>query len=146
MNITSKGRYALRLMVDLAQQADGGYVSLKTCADRQEISLKYLEAIAGELKRAGLLESGRGKEGGYRLSRAPESYTAGEILRCMEESLAPVTCIRSGETGCERAAVCPTLPLWQELDALINRYLDGISLRDLVTGERWKTAAEKNKD
>lgn len=138
MNITSKGRYALRLMVDLAQQAEEGYVSLKTCADRQEISLKYLEAIAGELKRAGLLESGRGKEGGYRLCRAPESYTTGEILRCMEESLAPVACMRGSETECERAAVCRTLPLWQELDKLTNRYLDSVSLRDLVTGERWK--------
>ena len=138
MNVTSKGRYALRFMLDLAQQGEAEYVSLKTVADRQGISLKYLEAIVSSLKKAGLLDSSRGKEGGYRLCRAPEEYTAGEILRCMEDSLAPVACIRDGGVNCERAAVCRTVPMWQELDEITNRYLDSVTLRDLMSGERWR--------
>ncbi len=138
MNVTSKGRYALRFMLDLARSGEADFVSLKTVSDRQGISLKYLEAIVGSLKRAGLLESGRGKEGGYRLCRAPEDYSVGEILRCMEDSLAPVSCIRDGSVNCTRAAACLTVPMWQELDGITNRYLDGVTLRDLMTGERWK--------
>ncbi len=136
MNVTSRGRYALRLMVDLAQAEGGGYVSLKRCAERQDISQKYLESIAGTLRRAGLLESGRGKEGGYRLCRAPETYSAGDILRCVEEDLAPVACMRGGTAGCARAPFCPTLPLWQELNALTSRYLDSVTLADLAGGTR----------
>ncbi len=135
MNVTSRGRYALRLMVDLAQAGDGGYVSLKRCAERQDISQKYLESIAGTLRRAGLLESSRGKEGGYRLCRAPETYSAGDILRCVEEDLAPVACMRSG-AGCARAPICPTLPLWRELGVLTSRYLDSVTLADLAGGTR----------
>lgn len=138
MNITSRGRYAMRVMLDLAQHDRDGYVSLKTVADRQGISLKYLEAIVGGLKRASLVESSRGKEGGYRLSRAPEDYTVGEILRCMEDNLAPVSCIRDGSVNCDRAGECLTLGMWMELDGLTNSYLDNVKLSDLLLGERWK--------
>ena len=139
MNITSKGRYALRVMLDLARHPDEGYVSLKTVAERQDISMKYLEAIVGNLKRAGLLDSSRGKEGGYALLRAPEDYTVGEILRSTEDKLAPVACIKADGVDCAHARECVTLPMWQELDEITNAYLDTVSLRDLLTGEKWKT-------
>ncbi|MBQ3482509.1 MAG: RrF2 family transcriptional regulator [Oscillospiraceae bacterium] len=138
MNITSRGRYALRVMLDLAQHPDEGYISLKTIADRQDISMKYLEAIVGALKKAGLVDSSRGKEGGYALLRAPEDYPVGEILRCTEDKLAPVSCITAGGVSCAQAALCLTLPMWRELDALTNAYLDTVTLRDLLTGEKWK--------
>ena len=138
MNITSRSRYALRVMIDLAQHPDEGFISLKTIAERQNISMKYLEAIAAALKKAGLVDSSRGKEGGYSLSRAPEEYSVGEILRCMEDTLAPVSCIRYGSVDCEKAAACMTLPMWRELDELTNAYLDTVTLRDLLTGDKWK--------
>ncbi len=137
VNITSKGRYALRVMLDLAQHPDEGFVSLKTVAERQGISMKYLEMIVSSLKKGELLESTRGKEGGYRLSRSPAAYSVGEILRCLEDNLAPVACIRDGEIQCEKAAACMTLPMWKELDDITNAYLDSVSLRDLLTGEKW---------
>lgn len=139
MNVTSKGRYALRVMIDLAQHPDEGFVSLKTVAERQGISMKYLEMIVSGLKRAELVESTRGKEGGYRLSRSPADYSVGEILRCLEDNLAPVSCIKDGEIQCDKAAACVTLPMWKELDDLTNAYLDGVSLQDLLTGEKWNT-------
>lgn len=139
VNITSKGRYALQVMVDLAGHPDEGFVSLKTVADRQGISMKYLEMIVSSLKKGELLESTRGKEGGYRLSRSPADYSVGEILRCLEDNLAPVSCIRDGEIQCEKASACVTLPMWRELDELTNAYLDGVSLQDLLTGEKWRT-------
>lgn len=141
MNITTKGRYALRVMIDLAQHPDEGFVSLKTVAERQDISMKYLEMIVSSLKKGNLLESTRGKEGGYRLSRSPADYSVGEILRCLEDNLAPVACIKDGEITCEKASACVTLPMWKELDELTNAYLDGVSLRDLLTGEKWKTGS-----
>ena len=125
MNITSKGRYALRVMLDLAQNPDDAFVSLKTVADRQQISMKYLEAIVANLKKAELLESTRGKEGGYRLVKSPAEYTVEEILRSIEDNLAPVSCIRDNTVACERADICPTLPMWRELDDITNTYLDG---------------------
>ena len=139
MNITSKGRYALRVMIDLAQHPDEGFVSLKTVAERQGISMKYLEMIVSSLKKAELVESTRGKEGGYRLSRSPADYSVGEILRCLEDNLAPVSCIKDGEIQCDKAAACVTLPMWEELDELTNAYLDGVSLQDLLTGEKWNS-------
>ena len=139
MNITSKGRYALRVMIDLAQHPDEGFVSLKTVAERQGISRKYLEMIVSSLKKAELVESTRGKEGGYRLSRSPADYSVGEILRCLEDNLAPVSCIKDGEIQCDKAAACVTLPMWKELDELTNAYLDGVSLQDLLTGEKWNS-------
>lgn len=138
MNVTSKGRYALYIMLDLARHEDAGCVSLKSIADRHDISMKYLEAIVGSLKRAGLVESTRGKEGGYRLNKSADDYSVGEILRCLEDNLAPVACIRSGSISCERAAECITVPMWKELDDIINAYLDTVSLSDLLTGNKWK--------
>ena len=138
MNITSKGRYALRVMLDLAQHPDDGFVSLKTVAERQGISMKYLEAIVGNLKKAELLESTRGKEGGYRLSRDPADYTVEEILHAIEDNLAPVSCIKDGSIQCDRADACQTLPMWKELDEITNAYLNTVTLEDLLTGEKWK--------
>ncbi|MGM9541151.1 MAG: RrF2 family transcriptional regulator [Candidatus Limivicinus sp.] len=143
MNITSKGRYALRVMLDLAQHREEGYISLKTIADRQGYSMKYLEMIVGSLKREGLVASTRGKEGGYRLVRDPEDYTIGEILRCIEDNLAPVACIKAGDICCEHAGECMTVPMWKELDDITNAYLDGVSLQDLLTGEKWKKPIDK---
>lgn len=137
MNITTKGRYALRIMLDLARHADEGYISLKTIAERQEISMKYLEMIVSSLKKAELVESSRGKEGGYSLCRTPVGYTVGEILRCIEDNLAPVACIKSGSIQCEKAGECLTVPMWKELDEITNSYLDGVSLDDLLTGQKW---------
>ena len=143
MNITSKGRYALRVMLDLAQHREEGYISLKTIADRQGYSMKYLEMIVGSLKREGLVASTRGKEGGYRLVRDPEDYTIGEILRCIEDNLAPVACNKAGDICCEHAGECMTVPMWKELDDITNAYLDGVSLQDLLTGEKWKKPIDK---
>ena len=143
MNITSKGRYALRVMLDLAQHPDEGFVSLKTVAERQGISMKYLEMIVSSLKKGELLESTRGKEGGYRLSRAPEDCTVGEILRSLEDNLAPVSCITTDGVRCDKAAACVTLPMWKELDDITNTYLDGVTLQDLLTGEKWNTGKEE---
>ena len=143
MNITSKGRYALRVMLDLAQHREEGYISLKTIADRQGYSMKYLEMIVGSLKREGLVASTRGKEGGYRLIRDPEDYTIGEILRCIEDNLAPVACIKAGDICCEHAGECMTVPMWKELDDITNAYLDGVSLQDLLTGKKWKKPIDK---
>lgn len=138
MNVTSKGRYALRVMLDLAAHPEDGYISLKTIADRQGYSMKYLEMIVGSMKRAKLVESTRGKDGGYRLCRLPEEYTVGEILRCIEDNLAPVACIKAGTVDCERAGECITVPMWKELDDITNTYLDTVSLSDLLSGEKWK--------
>ena len=138
LNVTSRGRYALRVMMDLARQEDGSFVSLKTVAERQNISPKYLEAIAGGLKRAGLIESSRGKEGGYRLAKPVGDYSVGEILRSVEESLAPIACVSGDSVGCERAASCLTLPMWRELDAITENYLDSVGLSDLLSGARWR--------
>ncbi len=143
MNVTSKGRYALRVMMDLAQHPEDGYVSLKTVAERQGISMKYLEMIVSGLKKAELLDSTRGKEGGYRLNRSPAVYSVGEILRSLEDNLAPVSCIREdGSVACDQAAACMTLPMWRELDEITNAYLDGITLEDLLTGRKWSGAPE----
>ena len=138
MNITSKGRYALRVMLDLAQHPEDGFVSLKTVAERQGISMKYLESIVGSLKKAELLDSTRGKEGGYRLSREPAAYTVEEILRSIEDNLAPVSCIKDGSIQCDRAEGCLTLPMWKELDDITNAYLKTVSLEDLITGRKWR--------
>ena len=139
MNVTSKGRYALRVMLDLAQHPEDGFISLKTVAERQDISMKYLEMIVSGLKKAELVESSRGKEGGYRLSRSPSEYSVGEILRSLEDNLAPVACIKDGNIHCEQASACMTVPMWKELDDITNAYLGSITLEDLLTGEKWKS-------
>lgn len=125
-------------MLDLAQHPNEGYISLKTIADRQGISMKYLEAIVGELKKAELVDSTRGKEGGYRLKRPATDYSVGEILRNMEDNLAPVSCIKAGSIECDHAGECMTLPLWKELDDITNAYLNSVSLNNLLTGDKWK--------
>ena len=132
MLISTKGRYALRVMVDLAEHQAAGRIPLKEIADRQGVSEKYLENILATLVRAGLLSGMRGKGGGYRLTRDPDKYTAGEILRLTEGSLAPVSCLEGGNNGCERAGECRTIGMWRELDELISNYLDGITVADLV--------------
>ena len=124
-------------MLDLAQHREDGFVSLKTVAERQGISMKYLEMIVGCLKKAELLESTRGKEGGYSLNRASDEYTVGEILRSIEDNLAPVACIRDGVIQCDQASACLTVPMWKELDDITNAYLDGITLEDLLRGDKW---------
>ena len=146
MNITSKGRYALRVMLDLAQHPEDGFVSLKVTAERQNISLKYLEMIISHLKKAGLVESTRGKEGGYRLTREPERYTVLEILDSIEDNLAPVSCIQSGEVQCDHAEACLTIPMWKELDDITNRYLSSVTLQDLLSRERWAQEPAEQED
>ncbi len=130
--ISSKGRYALRVMIDLARQNCGGYVPLKDIAERQNISKKYLEIIAKELVSAKLLRGVSGKGGGYQLIRQPEEYTVGEILDVMENSMAVVFCLENGSEECPRAAECDTLPMWSELNQLIHNYLYSKKLSDLV--------------
>lgn len=138
MKISTKGRYALRLMTDLAAHDGEGYVSLKDAAERQEISLKYLEQIAGALSRAGMLQSGRGAQGGYRLSRDPGTYTVGEILRLTEGNLAPVACLAEPENRCERCGECATLDFWTGLYTAVNEYIDRYTLADLLAGQTQK--------
>ncbi len=138
MNVTSKGRYALRIMIDLAQHTDEGFISLKTISERTELSMKYLEMIVGNLKKAELVESTRGKEGGYKLCKTPEEYNIGEILNCIEDNLAPVACIKAGSINCEKSGACLTVPMWKELDDITNAYLATVSLSDLLTGDKWK--------
>ena len=136
MMISSKGRYALRVMLDMAEQSGGGNIRLKDIAARQNISVKYLESIMTALCKSGLVESALGKDGGYRLRRAPEAYTAGEILRAAEGELAPVSCLDCKPNTCTRTAECRTLPLWEKLYALIENYLDGVTLADLSDTSR----------
>ena len=135
MMISTKGRYALRVMVDLAEHQGEGYIPLKEIAQRQEISEKYLEAILKVLVREHFLIGVRGKGGGYRLSRAPEQYTAGSIIRLTEGSLAPVACLEPHALACPRAAHCRTLPMWRKLEQMLNEYFDGITLADLARPE-----------
>ena len=133
MLISSKGRYALRLMIYIAALGDAeGKIALREVADREHISQKYLEQLVRPLMKAGLLKSVRGKGGGYVLTRPPEQYTVGEILRLTEGSLAPVACLDGDCKGCSRSDECPTLDVWKNLDKLINDYLDGVTLDALV--------------
>ena len=135
MLISTKGRYALRVMIDLAEHQSEDFIPLKVIAERQEISEKYLESIIKLLVKAKLLNGLRGKGGGYQLTRAPEQYTVGSILRLTEESLAPVACLEDGAASCPRMASCRTLPLWQGLNKVINDYLDNVTLADLVQSD-----------
>lgn len=132
MMISTRGRYALRVMVDLAEQRTERYIPLKEIAERQEISEKYLESIVKGLVQCGFLEGVRGKGGGYRLVMAPEEYSVGSILRQMEGSLAPVACLERRAQPCKREANCRTLPMWRKLYDMINDYFDGITVADLV--------------
>jgi len=138
LNVTSKGRYALRFMLYLAQHTEDGYISLKTISESLTLSMKYLEMIVGNLKKSELVDSTRGKEGGYKLSKPASEYSVGEILRSIEDNLAPVACIKEGEIQCDRSGACMTIPMWKELDDITNAYLDTVSLEDLLTGAKWK--------
>ena len=119
-------------MIDLAEHQGDGYIRMKDVADRQGISLKYLEKILPVLAKNDIIDGVQGKGGGYRLSRSPEAYTLGEILRLTEGSLAPVSCLECGAAPCDRAADCRTLPVWTELDRRINEYLDSVTLAALI--------------
>lgn len=132
MLISTRGRYALYVLVDLAEHKDDGYIPLKEIAERQGISKKYMENILKTLVENGMLEGIKGKGGGYRLTMSPERYSLGEILRLTEGDLAPVACASKEHKGCTRMECCPTRPVWQELNNLINNYLDGITLADLM--------------
>ena len=136
MMISTRGRYALRVMVDLAEHTTGAFTPLKEVAERQEISQKYLESIMSNLSKSGFVEGAQGKGGGYRLTRAPEDYKVGEILRLTEGSLAPVACLERSPMECERSAGCATLPVWQGLHKVICEYLDGITLQDILDREQ----------
>ena len=125
MMVSTKGRYALRVMLDLAMQKQEEYVSLNDIAQRQKISMKYLESIVGMLNKAGLLQSRRGKDGGYRMARRPEEYPVSEILKLTEGTLAP---------ECELLANCLTRPMWNRLDEIIDEYLSSVSIQDLLDG------------
>lgn len=130
--ISSRGRYALRVMIDLAEHDDGAWIPMKEVAQRQEISLKYLEKILPQLVSARLVEGIQGKGGGYRLTRAPADYPIGEILRLTEGDLAPVACLECGAAQCKRTADCRTLPMWHELNRRVNDYLDSVTIADLM--------------
>ena len=130
--ISTRGRYALRVMADLAQQGREGYLPLKEIAERQGISEKYLESILKALVRQKLLVGVRGKGGGYRLTRPPEEYTVGDILRLTEGGLAPVACLEADAAPCPRREGCATLPMWKRLNDMIQQFFDGVTLADLI--------------
>ena len=140
MKISTKGRYALRMMLDLAAHQGDGYVALKDIAQRQEISKKYLEQIVPMLGKSDILRTTRGYQGGYRLARAPKDYTVGEILRFTEGDLSPVACAGEETPVCTRSADCAVLPVWQGLYKVINEYLDGITLQDLLEQQTARAA------
>ena len=133
--ISTKGRYAVRVMVDLAEHRNGAYIPMKEVAGRQEISLKYLEKIIPSLVQSGLIKGTHGKGGGYMLTREPEDYKVSEILLLTEGDLAPVACLQENAPICERAPECRTLPMWKKFNKLINDYFDGITLKDLMQTE-----------
>lgn len=135
MKISTKGRYALRLMLDLALHEQSGYVPIKAIAERQDISDKYLEQIISILARVGFVKSVRGAGGGYKLAKTPAEYTVGMILRLTEGSLAPVACLEGEENTCPRQDSCATLTVWKKLYSSINGVVDGITLQDLVNQE-----------
>ena len=136
MKISTKGRYALRMLIDLAEHEGDGFIALKDIAERQNISKKYLEQIVPILSRSGILRTNRGSQGGYALAKEPEHVTVGEILRLTEGSLSPVVCLDGDPAQCPRSADCPTLPVWQGLNRVVNEYLDGITLRSILDSQR----------
>ena len=140
MRISTKGRYALRMLIDLAEHKDEGYISLSEIAQRQGISKKYLEQIMPIFNQSDLLRANRGSQGGYMLARSPEKCTVGEILRLTEGSLAPVSCAEQNPIECPRSADCVTLPVWQGLYKVINKYLDGITLQSIIDQKRERDA------
>lgn len=130
--ISTKGRYAIRILLDLAEHESGGYIPMKEVAARQEISLKYIERILPPLKAAGLIASTHGIGGGYRLTREPEDYTLWDILRVAEGDMAPVSCLQADAAPCSRAAECRTLPVWEGYYRVTKAYFSGITLANLM--------------
>jgi transcriptional regulator, Rrf2 family len=132
--VSTRGRYAIRVMIDLAEHMNGKYIPMKEIADRQDVSLKYMTKIMQALTKSGMLDGQHGKGGGYKLNRDPEEYRVGDILRLTEGTLAPVACIDETDCKCDRSFECRTRPMWNELDKLISEYLDGITIADLMEG------------
>lgn len=132
MMISTKGRYALRVMIDLAEHCNGEYIPMKDVVKRQQVSQKYVERIMTMLSKANFVEAVHGKGGGYRLNRSPDEYIVGDILRLTEGSLAPVACLECDAEECERADQCRTLPMWKELNNRITDFFDGITIADLM--------------
>ena len=132
MMISTKGRYALRVMIDLAEHCSGEYIPMKDVVKRQQVSQKYVERIMTMLSKADFVEAVHGKGGGYRLNRSPDEYIVGDILRLTEGSLAPVACLDCDAEECERADQCRTLPMWKELNDRITDFFDGITIADLM--------------
>ncbi len=132
MKVSTKGRYSLRLLLDLAEHADKGFIPLKDIAERQDISKKYLEQIVALLNVSGMLRTNRGYQGGYMLAKAPGDYTVGQILRITEGELRPVACLENEPNQCPRNSYCKTLAVWEGLNRVITEYLDGITLDDLL--------------
>lgn len=140
MKISTKGRYALRMLLDLAKHRSEGYIALKDIAKRQDISKKYMEQIIPIFNRTDFLKANRGYQGGYMLAKDPTQYTVGDILRLTEGSLAPVACVEQSPADCARSADCPTLPIWQGLYRVISEYLDGITLQDILDSHQERGA------
>lgn len=136
MKISTKGRYALRMLLDLAEHGTDKFISLKDIAERQNISKKYLEQIVPVFNKSDILRTNRGFQGGYMLARTPDKYSVGEILRLTEGSLSPVACLDAEPIGCDRRADCATLPIWIGLDKVISSYLDSITLQDILDQQR----------
>ena len=136
MKISTKGRYALRMLIDLAEHKNDGYIALKDVAARQGISKKYLEQIIPILNRSNILNANRGYQGGYKLAKSPDKCTVGEILRLTEGSIAPVACLERDPIECDKSVDCVTLPLWKGLYKVINDYLDSVTLQDLIDNHR----------
>ena len=132
MIVSTKGRYALRVMVYFMLHGDRGYIPLKEIAEEEGISQKYLESIMTTLSKAGFVDAVHGKGGGYRLNRSPEEYTVGSILKLTEGSLATVSCTTQGPGACNRATCCHTLPMWEKLDTMVDAFFEGITLADLI--------------
>ncbi len=132
MKLSTRGRYALRMMIDIARQGAGQCVAIKEISEREGISLKYMEQIVPNLTRADLLKSVRGPQGGYMLVKSPEDYTVGQIIRAIEGDVAPVACLEGADNTCVRKDICSTLKVWTGLKKVIDEYIDSITLRDLI--------------
>jgi len=142
MKISSKGRYALRMMIDIAQHNTGEWISIKDISERQGISIKYLEQIVTNLTKSGLLVSSRGPQGGYMLAKASDKYTVGQILRVIEGNLAPVACLETDVNQCERRSICPTIGFWEGFYNVINNYVDSVTLQDIANSQSFNEGCD----